>query len=329
MKFTFLGTSAGVPTRHRNVSGFALSLTDQRHWYLVDCGEGTQHQLQHCRLSLAKLRAIFITHVHGDHCYGLPGLLASANMSGRKDPLVLCAPDGIEQFVRATLEHTDLRSLRFPLEFVRTDLLVAAQPEVFSDHWLKVSAHPLSHRVPSFAYRFEERPPNALQQDTLTEMGVPRGPLWGELQAGNSVTLDDGRVIHPEQVCRPAWKPRAVVVGGDNDKPELLLTALKNVDLLIHEATFTEDVLAKIGPQYMHSTAAQVARTAAEAQLPHLALTHFSQRYRDTPAPNHRHIAELQEEAAAHYSGNIIMARDQDQYLLDTEGNLAKHNGEC
>ena len=256
MKFTFLGTSAGVPTRNRNVSGFALSLTDLRHWYLVDCGEGTQHQLKHCRLSLAKLRAIFITHVHGDHCYGLPGLLASANMSGRKDPLTLCAPDGIEQFVRAALEYTDLRSLRFELKFVRTDQLAANNTQVFSDHWLSVSAHPLSHRVPSFAYRFQETPPNALKLDNLNTLGVPRGPLWGELQTGKRVSLDDGRVIEPDQVCEPAWKPRAVVVGGDNDKPELLLTALKNVDLLVHEATFTEDVLAKIGPQYMHSTAA-------------------------------------------------------------------------
>lgn len=328
MKFTFLGTSAGVPTRNRNVSGFALSLAEQRHWYLVDCGEGTQHQLKHCRLSLAKLRAIFITHVHGDHCYGLPGLLASANMSGRKDPLTLCAPDGIEQFVRAALEYTDLRSLRFELKFVRTDELAANHTQVFSDHWLSVSAHALSHRVPSFAYRFQETPPNALKHDHLSTLGVPRGPLWGELQAGKCVSLDDGRVIQPDQVCEPAWKPRAVVVGGDNDKPELLLTALKNVDLLVHEATFTEDVLAKIGPQYMHSTAAQVARTATEAQLPHLALTHFSQRYRDKPGASDRHIDELRNEAAQHYSGNLIMARDRDQYVLNKDGTLERHESD-
>ena len=148
---------------------------------------------------------------------------------------------------------------------------------------------------------------------------MPRGPLWGELQAGKSVSLDDGRVIAPDQVCEPAWKPRTVVVGGDNDKPELLLTALKNVDLLVHEATFTEDVLAKIGPQYMHSTAAHVARTAAAAQLPHLALPHFSQRYRDN---------ELMNEAAQHYSGNLIMARDRDQYTLNKDGTLERHESD-
>ncbi|MAY36093.1 MAG: ribonuclease [Spongiibacteraceae bacterium] len=320
MRFTFLGTSAGVPTRQRNVSGFALSIDDQRDWYLVDCGEGTQHRLLQSRHSLARLRAVFISHVHGDHCYGLPGIIASANMSGRTQPLTICAPDGIQQFVEAVRLHTDLHTLRYPLHFVRSD----QQSAVYEDEHLRVSAHALSHRVPSFAYRFEEKPPHTLNQEKLSALQVPRGPLWGELQHGHSVTLDDGQSIHPEQVCEASWKARTVMVGGDNDQPDLLLSALKNTDLLVHEATFTEDILAQVGPQYMHSTAAMLAKTAASAKLPHLALTHFSQRYRELPSPGKRHVDELRTEAAQHYSGNIVLAKDLDSYQLTRDGALEK-----
>ncbi|MBB3048314.1 ribonuclease Z [Litorivivens lipolytica] len=324
MQFTFLGTSAGVPTRQRNVSGFALSIDDHRDWYLVDCGEGTQHRLLQSRHSLARLRAIFISHVHGDHCYGLPGVIASANMSGRTQPLTICAPDGIEQFVTAVRQYTDLHTLRYPLHFVRSDL----ENAVYEDELVRVSAHALSHRVPSFAYRFEEKPPHTLNQDSLRELGVPRGPQWGELQHGNPVTLTDGRQVTPEQVCEPAWRARVIVVGGDNDQPDLLLSALKNTDLLVHESTFTEDILQQVGPQYMHSTAAMLAKTAERAGVPHLALTHFSQRYREKSSPGKRHIDELRAEAAEYYRGNILVARDLDRYEINRKGELSKLDSE-
>ncbi|HET8711980.1 MAG TPA: MBL fold metallo-hydrolase, partial [Spongiibacteraceae bacterium] len=121
MRFTFLGTSAGLPTKERNVTALALASEQQREWYLVDCGEGTQHRLLHTHYSAAKLRAVFITHVHGDHCYGLPGLIASAQMGGRKDPLTICAPAGIQEFVDAAIRYTDVASLNYELRFVRSD----------------------------------------------------------------------------------------------------------------------------------------------------------------------------------------------------------------
>lgn len=117
MDLIFLGTSSGTPTKQRNVTGLALAADSGKAWYLVDCGEATQHQLLHTPLSLNGLRAIFITHVHGDHCYGLPGLLASAAMAGRKDPLPIVAPKGIEAWIRATLELTAV-FLPFALEFI-------------------------------------------------------------------------------------------------------------------------------------------------------------------------------------------------------------------
>lgn len=322
MRITFLGTSAGVPTRNRNVSGLALSIDDHRDWYLIDAGEGTQHQLLRSRYSLARLRAIFISHVHGDHCYGLPGIIASANMSGRKTPLTICAPDGIEQYVSAVRKYTDLHTLRYPLHFVRSDLPASQQEDLYQDELLKVSAHALSHRVPSFAYRFEELPATALIQSKLEALDVPRGPLWGQLQHGQPVTLADGRRISPGDVTHAAWKARCAVIGGDNDQPELLLKALKNVDLLVHEATFTDDILRQVGPQYMHSTAAMVAKTAERAGTPFLALTHFSQRYRECGRDDKRQVEELRSEAAQHYRGEIILARDLDSYEIDRNGQL-------
>lgn len=320
MRFTFLGTSAGTPTASRNVTALALAMDDQKEWYLFDCGEGTQHRLLKSRYSSAKLKTIFITHVHGDHCYGLPGLIASANMSGRKAPLTVCAPDGIEQYVRNTFALTDVHNLRFPLNFVRSD-----QDDFhYRDEHISVNAVAMSHRVPCFAYHATEIPPYHINENKLTELGVPRGPLWHELQQGNDVSLENGTRIKAEQMRTAGWTPRSAVIGGDNDKPELLLKALKQSDLLIHEATFTEDVLARVGPQYMHSTAAMVAKTAEKAELKHLILTHFSQRYRTDKGAKEHSVKDLYDEARQDYQGNLALAQDLQSYQLEKDKTLSK-----
>lgn len=319
MRFTFLGTSAGLPTRERNVTALALSLAEQRDWYLVDCGEGTQQQLQHTRYTPAHLRAIFITHIHGDHCYGLPGLIASAQMGGRSAPLTICAPAGIAEFIDAVRRYTDLRQLSYPLHFVRSD-----SPDFrYDDGTVSVSSIELSHRVPSYAYRFTETVhERQLDPQRLLAQAVPRGPLWGELQHGNSVQLPDGRTITAAEVCLPQRAPRRIVVGGDNDRPHLLAEALRDCDVMVHEATFTEDVLARVGPQYQHSTAAQVAATAQQAQLPHLVLTHFSQRYRRHAAAGSHSLADLYDEARAVYTGNLLLAEDFAAFELGKDKQL-------
>jgi ribonuclease Z len=152
MKFIFLGTSSGTPTRSRNVTGLALQHGGTRGWYLIDCGEGTQHQVLRTPYSLQQLRAIFITHVHGDHTYGLPGLLASASMAGRTAPLQIVAPGSIREFVEVTLRATD-STLNYRLDFVET----GAPDFSWSDDALHVSTVALSHRVPCHAFIFTEK----------------------------------------------------------------------------------------------------------------------------------------------------------------------------
>ena len=319
MRFTFLGTSAGLPTRERNVTALALAPEHQREWYLVDCGEGTQHRLLHTHYSAAKLRAIFITHIHGDHCYGLPGLIASAQMGGRKEPLTICAPAGIQEYIDAVRRYTDLTNLAYELNFVRSD-----EPGFYyDDGMVRVDSIALSHRVPSYAYRFiEQINERLLDPVKLAALNVPRGALWGELQHGHSVQLADGRLIAPEQVCHPPRAPRRIVVGGDNDQPDLLIPALRDCDVLIHEATFTEDVLAKVGPRYQHSTPAQVAKAAQAVALPHLVLTHFSQRYRRARTGSEHTIDDLFAEAKNYYSGNLLLASDLASYELTRDKQL-------
>lgn len=320
MQFYFFGTSSGTPTLARNVSGLALKRRQSKNWVLVDCGEGTQHQVLRSPLSLAHLQAICITHVHGDHCYGLPGLLASAGLSGRKTPLTLIAPRAIERWVHAVCEHTDLH-LGYEWVFHAVDEAPLGQT-LWQDGPLSVCAHALSHRVPSFAYAFTAQAgPAGLNLEVLQSRGVPRGPMWGDLQRGVPVQLPSSEWVHPHEVALPEMPARRVVVAGDNDTPSLMAVA-GAADVWVHEATYTEAVLARVGPGPRHSSAASVARAASAAAVPHLVLTHFSPRYHDAPGAS-PHLSEIETEARAHYAGQLHLAHDMQYFTLSQEGVLS------
>ncbi|WP_166263480.1 ribonuclease Z [Marinobacter caseinilyticus] len=317
MEFTFLGTSAGTPTKARNVTGLALRHGSPRQWYLIDCGEGTQQQLLRTRYSPVQLQAIFITHVHGDHTFGLPGLLASASMAGRTEPLPIIAPASLRPFIEVALSHTD-SNLGYELEFIDSE----APDFRWQDQAVAVTAATLSHRVPCRAFVFTE---NNLQRrlltDALREDGIDAGPVWGQLQQGQDVTMDDGKVLRAKTYTLIPRTPRRIVVAGDNDTPELLADACQNAHVLIHEATYTQAVSDRIGPWPQHSSAAQVARFADAIGVPNLVLTHFSSRYqfRSSPqtqsssAPN---IEEVADEARSIYRGNLCLAQDFAGYRL-------------
>lgn len=315
MQLHFLGTSAGVPTRARNVSGVALQPDTGKGWYLIDCGEATQHRLMRTSLTLPSLEAVLITHVHGDHCYGLPGLLASASMAGRERPLTVVGPPAIRDFLDAVQAATGLH-LSFALDFIAVE--PAHGPLELPDFLVDSAA--LSHGVASYAYAFTERHvERKLDRDRLLALGLPPGPAWGRLQRGEDVTLDDGTRIASDDVRLATRRARKAVVAGDNDTPERLIRLCEGADVLVHEATYTEPVVARLGTDNGHSTAARVARFAAFVGLANLILTHFSPRYamRRDASPS---IADIEREARADYDGALFLARDLATYRLTREG---------
>ncbi|APQ14312.1 MBL fold metallo-hydrolase [Pseudomonas oryzihabitans] len=315
MDILFLGTSAGVPTRRRNVSALALIEDQGKGWFLIDCGEATQHQLQRTPLSAADLRAICITHVHGDHCYGLPGLLASAAMTGRSAPLALIAPRAVQDWLIATQALTALH-LPFELQFHALETFTGLSLGAWD-----IDIFALSHRVPSHAFRFREtRRPQRLDALALAAAGVPRGPLWGRLHAGEDV-LHEGRLLRSADFLQAAYGERRLVVAGDNDRPELLAEACHGAQVLVHEATYAQAHIDKTGQSWGHSSAAGIARFAAAQGVPALLLTHFSPRYQADPGRSPS-IEELRQEAAALFHGELHLAEDFSRFRLDRQGQL-------
>ena len=320
MNLLFLGTSAGVPTKTRNVSGVALRESKGKGWYLIDCGEGTQHQVLHTKLSFHSLKAILITHVHGDHCYGLPGILASAAMGGRKAPLTIVAPAGIKAWLEVTCDVTQL-CLPFALEFICSDDLPSIEFENMA-----VATFSLSHRVPCYAYAFTERKVDAdLDVDKLAQKGIPRGPLWGQLKQGFDIEFA-GEQLQSRDYLIFKHKPRKVVIAGDNDQPELLVEACAGAQVLVHEATYTEAMAQKAG-EVGHSYAKQVAAFAERIKLPNLVLTHFSPRYQLSPHASPS-IEDIRKEAQSAYSGSLYLARDFGEYSLNKAGRFAEIGSE-
>ncbi|WP_278395143.1 ribonuclease Z [Acinetobacter venetianus] len=315
LHFTFLGTSSGVPTLTRNVSALAIRNSKNKDWILVDAGEGTQHRIQQAKLSLQNLVAICITHVHGDHCYGLVGLLASAGMNARIAPLTIIAPKEIQQWIEATAQLTDLH-LPYSLNFI--DVNEAAQILRITDE-LSIQAHPLSHRVPSFAFSIiVQHTQKKLDTQALIQLGVPKGKAWGDLQQGKDIQFNDQTLKASDFIQTHIQRVHAIV-GGDNDQPELLAQSCQDAQLLIHESTYTQAILDKVGSGPMHSSAKMMAEFAQKNNLGNLILTHFSPRHQDQIGQ--RVIAD---EVHQYYQGNFYLADDLDQFSLDMTGQLTK-----
>ncbi|GMA12096.1 ribonuclease Z [Acinetobacter gyllenbergii] len=282
---------------------------------MVDAGEGTQHRIQQAKLSLQNLIAICISHVHGDHCYGLVGLLASAGMNARTAPLTIIAPKEIQQWIAVTAQLTDLH-LPYPLHFIEVN--EATQIQQLTDN-LSIQAHPLSHRVPSFAFSMiVQYTQKKLDTQALIQLGVPKGKAWGDLQQGLDIQFN-GQTLKAADFTQLQIQRAHAIVGGDNDCPELLAQACEDAQLLIHESTYTQAALDKVGSGPMHSSAKMVAEFAQQQGLSNLILTHFSPRHQDNAGQQ-----AIAEEVQAFYQGNFYLAHDFDQFSLDETGQLSK-----
>ena len=273
MRITFLGTSAGVPTRARNVSCVALRLPQRGEVWLFDCGEGTQHQLLRSDLNISQVTRVFITHMHGDHVYGLMGLLATCGMAGHARGVTVYGPRDISEYVREVSRRTQLHT-SYPLE-----VFEVKEGQVFEDEEYAVSCAPLKHRLPAFGYRVQEKDRTGhFDVERARAAGIPPGPLYGRLKRGERVTLDDGRTFEGAHFCGPDLKGRGVVYCTDTVYCRAAVELARGADLLIHEATFAE-ADEGLAVRSTHSTAAMAGRVAAEAGARRLFITHLSPRY--------------------------------------------------
>ena len=275
MQLTFLGTSAGVPTRTRNVTAMLLNLQHptQPGLWLFDCGEGTQHQLLHTAFHPGKIGRIFISHLHGDHLFGLPGLICSRSMSGSAQPLTLYGPKGLKEFVETTLRLSGSWT-DFPLEVVEI-----SGGEILDDGLRKVTAFPLNHPVECYGFRVEEHDkPGALDARRLVAAGVAPGPLFQQLKAGEQVTLADGRMINGADYLSPATPGKKVAIFGDTAPCDAALAMARDVDVMVHEATL-EAAMAEKANSRGHSSTEQTAQLARAANAKRLIVTHVSSRY--------------------------------------------------
>jgi ribonuclease Z len=279
VQVTFLGTSSGVPTRARNVSAVALRLPQRAELWLFDCGEGTQHQFLRSELRVSQLRRVFITHMHGDHVFGLPGLLASLGLAGScPDGLDLYGPDPLRDYLEGVLRTSSTR-IGYPLRSHRVREAARSGAVLHEDEEIVVHCAPLSHRVPAYAYRVERKPrAGRFDVERARALGIPPGPVYAELKAGRSVSLSDGRIINGASLCGPQRSGCSVVYCTDTVFSEAAVELARGADLLIHEATFCH-AEAELAIQRQHSTSTMAAQTALAAGVGQLVLTHLSPRY--------------------------------------------------
>jgi ribonuclease Z len=284
----FLGTSASAPTAGRAPTALLVRRGGDR--LLFDCAEGTQRQLMRSSLGLPDLEQIFLTHYHADHTLGLPGLLKTFALRGREIPLTVYGPPGLREL------FTDLRrvfgKVTYPLETVEV-----RPGETIEQDGYRILVFPVHHGVSAVGYAVDE-PDRSGEFDASTAdaLGIPFGPERGALQRGESVTLGDGSVVTPDAVIGAARKGRRVVITGDTAPVETVQVLSEGADLLVHEATFSEEERDRAA-ETLHSTARQAAEIAAAAGVRLLALTHFSPRYFGP---------ELLEEAQAVFAPTVV-----------------------
>lgn len=274
MELMFLGTGAGRPSKERNVTAIILNLLNECNAiWLFDCGEGTQHQVMRSGMTLNRLERIFITHLHGDHIFGLPGLLSSRALSASTTPLTIYGPPGIRQFVETSLAVSS-SYLTYPLNIIEIE-----EGVVIEDPLFRVEAVALDHRITCFGYRIVEfDKPGALDAHRLWQDGVKAGPIFYYLKRGEVVRLNDGRMIDGKDYLGPPQMGKVVAIFGDTGPTPAALTLARDANVMVHEATL-ESTMAEKANEFGHSTTVQAAMVAKESGANRLIITHISSRY--------------------------------------------------
>lgn len=277
MKLQFLGTGAGQPAKTRNVSSLALKLLDElNEVWLFDCGEATQHQILKTGIRPRKISNIFITHLHGDHIFGLPGLLTSRSFQGGENqPLTLYGPEGIRGFIQSALKFSKSK-LSYNLKIVELD--ESGGSIYLSQDW-RVDYLPLNHGISTFGFRVVEPDRQGeLLVDRLAAYNIPNGPIFGQLKRGEVVRLEDGTILNGKDFVGQDTKGRIVTILGDSRKCRNAEFLALDADILVHEATY-EGKEADMAWSHGHSTTIQAAQIAKNAKVKQLYLNHISARY--------------------------------------------------
>ena len=287
-----LGCGSALPTTRHLATSQIVDLRDKL--YMIDCGEGTQVQMRRMRVRFGRLAHIFNSHLHGDHCFGLPGLISTLGMLGRTGELVVHGPKEVETYLRPVMDLF-CRGMEFEVRFNPVD--TRSHSLVMEDRSLSVYSIPLKHRIPTCGYLFAEKPKEAHIIREMTDFYQVPVRCMKDIKQGQDYVTPEGEVVPNSRLTRPAAPPKRYAFCSDTAYNRSIIPIIEGADLLYHEATFAECDLAR-AKETFHSTARQAAEIARDAHVKRLVIGHYSARYED--------LSELHREAEAVFPGTIL-----------------------
>ena len=287
-----LGCGSALPTTRHLATSQIVDLRDKL--YMIDCGEGTQVQMRRMRVRFGRLAHSFISHLHGDHCFGLPGLISTLGMLGRTGELVVHGPKEVETYLRPVMDLF-CRGMEFEVRFNPVD--TRSHSLVMEDRSLSVYSIPLKHRIPTCGYLFAEKPKEAHIIREMTDFYQVPVRCMKDIKQGQDYVTPEGEVVPNSRLTRPAAPPKRYAFCSDTAYNRSIIPIIEGADLLYHEATFAECDLAR-AKETFHSTARQAAEIARDAHVKRLVIGHYSARYED--------LSELHREAEAVFPGTIL-----------------------
>lgn len=274
-KVHILGCGSALPTLRHNPSSQVVEIRGK--FFMVDCGEGTQTQLRRSKIKFTKINAVFISHAHGDHCFGLIGMISTFGMLGRTAPLHVYAPSGLREIMKKQIEYF---CNGFEYEVIFHDVDTSANKIIYEDRSLSVETVPLSHRMPCSGYIFREKPtlPHILR-DMADYYNVPVSQ-FNNIKNGADWIDNEGNIIPYTRLTKPSEPARSYAYCSDTRYMPELHEYLKGVNVLYHESTYLNEDEG-MARQFFHSTASQAAQVASDAGVNTLVLGHYSARYND------------------------------------------------